>query len=199
MRADQARATCLETWRLMVQCAAEGERAKAQEEALKAEEERERAAKTMEELGVQTKEELEGLLLEESEAKKLARIQQIKYVLTERKASLEDRQGNTCSNNPSDIRMLACSLDSEKYRCPPRFPPRVTTHSYSAPEEHVSPCIGHRQLHVVRADMALLASLSYARLSSLPQHPRSRVVLEVPLLPGVSLEPSVLALSGKMR
>lgn len=45
-----------------------------------AEEERERTAKAMEDMGVQTKEELEGLLLEESEAKKLAKIQQIKYV-----------------------------------------------------------------------------------------------------------------------
>ncbi|PHJ16019.1 cactin [Cystoisospora suis] len=75
----KARATCLQTWQLMVQCAAEGERVKAQEEAMKAEEEeRERTAKAMEDMGVQTKEELEGLLLEESEAKKLARIQQIK-------------------------------------------------------------------------------------------------------------------------
>ncbi|EPT30559.1 cactin [Toxoplasma gondii ME49] len=66
----RARAVCLQTWHMMTQSAADAEREMAREKALKEEEE----AKAARAKG----EELEGLLLEEADARKLARAQQIK-------------------------------------------------------------------------------------------------------------------------
>ncbi|KEP64988.1 UNVERIFIED_CONTAM: cactin [Hammondia hammondi] len=66
----RARAVCLQTWQMMTQCAADAEREMAREKAIKEEEE----AKAARAKG----EDLEGLLLEEADARKLARAYQIK-------------------------------------------------------------------------------------------------------------------------